>query len=157
MEKITVWLKLSAVVAIVSAVIMSVVPECRLKSSYKTLCALIILFALFSAFSSAESVDADFIRDSEKDSIYMSENTDELLIREGENVLDRMLENKLYEGGLEVKCKSEIVIEDNVMRVERVYIYGNLSKEEQEKAKDIVYLCVKEESEVIFAKESDEQ
>ncbi len=155
MDKMSLWIKMCAVCAIVSAVFTVIVPESKLKGAYKTLCSLIMLFAFFSAFSSGKSIDikqSDFLTDN---SASISEKTDELLIDEGEKMMNNLIENKLYEGGIEAECKTEMHFSDDTMEIQRIYLYGSFSEKETDKAKRIIYDYLEKECEVIFAKKNE--
>lgn len=143
--------------AIVTALITALVPESKIKNAYKTLCSLVVVFALFSSVSGIRDIDTDLFSDYGERSETLKEKEEELLVEEGERMLDRMLENKLYEGGIEAEVKTEMSIEAEVLTAKRIYIYGTLSDEEKERGKEIISNTVKEECEVIFARRNDVQ
>lgn len=149
MEKISLWIKICSVCAVVSAVLTSLVPEGRLKNTYKIICALVMLFAFFSFFSSERSVDLSFSDNAEAE-ISMSEKNEEILVDEGERMMNNIIENKLYEGGIEGECKTEMSMIDDTLKYDRIYLYGRFSEGEKEKAKEIIHNLIKEECEVIF-------
>ena len=154
MEKVTLWVELCAVCAVVSAVLTGIVPESKLKSVYKTLCAFIMLFAFFSVFTSGKGFDADSYNYTDNSAV-ISEETDELLIVEGEKMMNRLIENKLYESKIEAECKAEMSLSDDTLKTDCIYLYGSFSDEDKENAKRIVCDYLKEECEVFFAKKDE--
>ena len=155
MDKMSLWIKMCAVCAIVSAVFTVIVPESKLKDAYKTLCSLIMLFAFFSVLTSGKNIDvkhSDFYTDNSES---ISEKTNELLIDEGEKMMNNLIENKLYEGGVKAECKTEMYFSDDKMEIQRIYLYGSFSEKETDKAKRIIYDYLEKECEVIFAKKNE--
>lgn len=157
MDKLTVWLKISAVSAVASAVILAVMPQSKLKNTYRIISVFIVLFSLFSAFTSSELTKDDFFYENTYDSAYLDEKTDELLVREGEELLDNILSEKLNESGFALRCESDFLIDDDKMVIDTITVYGKINDEEKERIIKIIYETVKEESEVIFAQEDYEE
>ena len=155
MDKISLWIKMCAVCVVISAVFTVIVPESKLKDAYKTLCSLIMLFAFFSVLTSGKNIDvkhSDFYTDNSES---ISEKTNELLIDEGEKMMNNLIENKLYEGGVKAECKTEMHFSDDTMEIQRIYLYGSFSDIEADKAKRIIYDYLEKECEVIFAKKNE--
>ena len=157
MNDFTLWLKISSVSAVVSAIFMAVVPENKLKSAYKVISTFIVIFSLFSAVFSLELTDVDLFTGDMKESVSLSEKTDEMLIKEGERLLDGILNEKLLEKGFDLRCESELVFYEERLKPEKIRVYGSLSSEEKEQVMEIIHDTLKEESEVIFAKEDNEE
>ena len=149
MEKISLWIKICSVCALVSAVLITVVPEGRLKNTYKIICALIMLFTLFSFFSSERTFDLSCLDNTDAE-ISISEKNEEILVDEGERIINNIIENKLYEGGIEVECRTEMSMIDDTLNYNCIYLYGRFSKSDKKKAKEMIYNLIKEECEVIF-------
>ena len=103
MNDFTLWLKISSVSAVVSAIFMAVVPENKLKSAYKVISTFIVIFSLFSAVFSLELTDVDLFTGDTKESVSLSEKTDVMLIKEGERLLDGILNEKLLEKGFDLR------------------------------------------------------
>lgn len=156
MNSITAWIKISAVSAVVSAVTLAVVPESKLKNTYRIICTLIVIFSLISAFTSAEIKEINFFERSVQESISYEEKTEEMLIIEGQELLNEVLDKKLSEGGFDVRCESKILIEGEKMKVERISVYGKNSETKKENAVKIIYETIGEECEVIFAENHEE-
>ncbi len=155
MDKLSLWIKMCAVCAVVSAVFTVIVPESKLKGAYKTLCSLIMLFAFFSVFISGNNIDIKTNDAYTYGSAEISERTDELLIDEGEKMMNNLIENKLYEGGIEACCETEMHLDDDTIKINCIYLYGSFSEKEKETAKRIIHDYLGEECEVIFAKENE--
>ena len=153
LEKISLWIEICAVCAIVSAVLSSVVPESKLKSVYKTLSSIVMLFAFFSIVSSGRNIELNLNELHSENISEISENTDKLLAVEGERMMNRLIENRLYEGGIDALCKTEAIISDDTVKIKRIYLYGSFSEKEKETSERILKEYLKEECEVIFAKE----
>ena len=147
------WVKLGATLSVVSSVVMTLIPESKLKNAYKTLCLLLIIFAGFTALSSIDTDIYDGIFEYEKESSFYSKKTDEILHRESEAMFSRNLENELYEGGIECKCEAVLIKNEEAFSVSEIRVYGSFSKDEKSEAERIIYLSLKEECEVIFAEE----
>lgn len=140
--------------AVVSSAVMTLVPESKLKGAYKTLSMLLVMFTLFTAFSSVDTDISESMNYYVKESSFYSEKTDEILLSEGEAIISRELENKLYEGGIKGTCSVRLRKECEEFRVSSVKLYGSFSEKDKKEAKNIIHLYFKEECKVIFAEES---
>ena len=149
------WLEICTVCAIVSAVFSAVVPESKIKSAYKILCSIVMLFTFFSILSSGRNIDfkAEGIPDDEISEI--NEDTDRLLEKEGAMMMNRLIENRLYEGGIDAICETEMMFSADTMRIKCIYLYGSFSETEKETSERILKEYLKEECEVIFVKENE--
>ena len=155
MDKVTVWIELCAVCAVVSSVFTVIVPESKLKGAYKTLCSLIMLFAFFSVLTSGRNIVLNNEKLYTDNSSEISEKNDELIIDEGERMMNNIIENKLYEGGIKAECRAEMMFSDDTLKIRCIYLYGSYSENEKEAAKRIIKEFLKEECEVIFARENE--
>lgn len=150
MDKVTLWIKLCSVFAIVSAVLIAVVPECKLKKTYKVLCSVIMIFVFFSVLDSFGNIEFFDYNTALEQRYEMSEKNDKILIEESEKLMNNIIESKLYEGKIEVECKTEITYADDKLTCSCIYLYGSFTNEEKIKAKEIIYLLIEEECEVLF-------
>lgn len=154
MNKIAMWIELCTVFAIISAIFQVIVPESKLKNVYKTMCALIMLFSFFSVFSGLENTDIkaeNFVSDN---SVEINERAEALIVDEGENMMNNLIENRLYENGIEAKIKTEMIFTDDTLKVKSIYLYGSFSEKDKALTETMIKEYIGEECEVIFAKKN---
>ncbi len=153
MEKFTLWVKLSSVAAIASAVMLTLIPESKLKNTYKAISGMIVIFLIFSAFTNLDFSEYLHFYKSEEISRSVEEKTDELLDKEGEEIIISFLNERLKNAGFDVKL--ECVLEGD--KIERITVCGLLKEEEKDEIMRVINESVKEVNEVIFALESYEE
>ena len=156
MEKLGLWLKISSVSAVVSAVTLTLIPESKLKSTFRTISSFIVIFSLFSVFGTVRLNDFDFHKTEEEVSLSLEERSNDLIGEEGENVIDKLLKEKFSEAGFEVKCKSNLVETESGFEIKNVTIYGTLTAEEKEAISRLINENIKGVNEVIFEEENNE-
>jgi len=151
MEKLTLWIKISSVAAVVSAVTLALIPESKLKNAYRTICTLIVVFSLFSAFASVSISEFDFSDTEKAISASAEEKSDELLIKEGEALINSYLSERLKEKGFDLKCKSELCKTEKELVISKVKVYGRVSEDDKAEITGIINENAKEEIKVIFS------
>ncbi len=156
MEKLTLWIKISSVAAVVSAVTLALIPESKLKNAYRTICTLIVVFSLFSALASVDISEFDFSDTEEAISDSVEEKSDELLIKEGEELISSYLSGKLKDNGFDLKCKSKLQEVKSELRISKVTVYGKVSEGEKAEIIKLINENAKEEIKVIFSDGYDE-
>ena len=157
MEKLGLWLKISSVSAIISAVTLALIPESKLKSTFRTISSFIVIFSLFSAFGAVQLDGFDFHKTEEELSISLEEKSNDLIGEEGEKVIDKLLKEKLSEAGFEVKCKSNLVETESGFEIKSVTVYGTLTAEEKEAISRLINENIKGVNEVIFVEKNNEE
>ena len=157
MEKLSLWLKISSVSAIISAVTLALIPESKLKSTFITISSFIVIFSLFSAFDTVRLNDFDFYKSEEEVSLSLEEKSNDLIGEEGERVIDKLLKEKLDEAGFEVKCKSNLTEGENGFEIKNITVYGTLTNEEKEAITRLINENIKGVSEVFFEEEINEE
>lgn len=157
MEKLSLWLKISSVSAIISAVTLALIPESKLKSTFRTISSFIVIFSLFSAFGTVQLDVFDFYKSEEEVSLSLEEKSNDLIGEEGERVIDKLLKEKLDEAGFEVKCKSNLTEGENGFEIKNITVYGTLTNEEKEAITRLINENIKGVSEVVFEEEINEE
>ena len=157
MEKLSLWLKISSVSAIVSAVTLALIPESKLKSTFRTISSFIVIFSLFSAFGTVQLDDYEFYKTEEEVSLSLEEKSNDLIGEEGERVIDKLLKEKLDEAGFEVKCKSNLTEGESGFEIKNITVYGTLTEGEKDVITRLINENVNGVSEVVFEEEINEE
>ncbi|MBQ1994752.1 MAG: hypothetical protein II237_01020 [Clostridia bacterium] len=155
MEKLTLWIKISSVSAIVSAVMSGVLPESKLKKTYISLCSMLVLFSLFSAFVSFDAEEFNGFMNEEEISNVQSK-SDELLVAEGEGIIEAFIYDKLKSEGIEARVRCTLTGADGESDLCNFTVYGMFDDGEKREIMRVIKENLKEVNEVIFVAEADE-
>ena len=155
MEKLTLWIKISSVTAIVSAVMSGVLPESKLKKTYISLCSMLVLFSLFSAFVSFDAEEFNGFMNEEEISNVQSK-SDELLVAEGEGIIEAFIYDKLKSEGIEARVSCVLIGDKGESDLCNFTVYGMFDDGEKREIMRVIKENLKEVNEVIFVAEADE-
>ena len=155
MEKLTLWIRISSVSAIVSAVMLGVLPESKLKKTYISLCSMLVLFSLFSAFVSFDAEEFNGFMNEEEISNVQSK-SDELLVAEGEGIIEAFIYDKLKSEGIEARVRCTLTGADGESDLCNFTVYGMFDDGEKREIMRVIKENLKEVNEVIFVAEADE-
>ena len=155
MEKLTLWIKISSVSAIVSAVMSGVLPESKLKKTYISLCSMLVLFSLFSAFISFDAEEFNgFINEEEIGDVQSK--SDDLIVAEGEGIIEAFIYDKLKSEGIEARVRCTLTGADGESDLCNFTVYGMFDDGEKREIMRVIKENLKEVNEVIFVAEADE-
>lgn len=125
-----------SVIVIISGVLLSFVPESKLKKSYKSFVILMTIFMFITPFSKVKSVE--FLNDNINFSSNLTKedlmvNNSNLVLHCAENLLNERLNSTLAGVNITVGCESHIKEEGGKAYIEKVDILGELSSEDKNK------------------------
>ena len=155
MEKLTLWIKISSVSAIVSAVMSGVLPESKLKKTYISLCSMLVLFSLFSAFVSFDAEEFNGFMNEEEIGDVQSK-SDELIVAEGEGIIEAFIYDKLKSEGIEARISCVLIGDKGESGLCNFTVYGMFDDGEKREIMRVIKENLKEVNEVIFVAEADE-
>ena len=155
MEKLTLWIKISSVTAIVSAVMSGVLPESKLKKTYISLCSMLVLFSLFSAFVSFDAEEFNGFMN-EEDICDVQSKSDELIVAEGEGIIEAFIYDKLKSEGIEARVRCTLTGAEGESDLCNFTVYGMFDDGEKREIMRVIKENLKEVNEVIFVAEADE-
>ena len=155
MEKLTLWIRISSVSAIVSAVMSGVLPESKLKKTYISLCSMLVLFSLFSAFVSFDAEEFNGFMNEEEIGDVQSK-SDELIVAEGEGIIEAFIYDKLKSEGIEARVRCTLTGADGEPGLCNLTVYGRFDDGEKREIMRVIKENLKEVNEVIFVAEADE-
>lgn len=155
MEKLTLWIKISSVTAIVSAVMSGVLPESKLKKTYISLCSMLVLFSLFSAFISFDAEEVTGFMNEEEIGDVQSK-SDELIVAEGEGIIEAFINDKLKSEGIDARVRCTLTGADGESDLCNFTVYGMFDDGEKREIMRVIKENLKEVNEVIFVAEADE-
>ena len=155
MEKLTLWIKISSVTAIVSAVMSGVLTESKLKKTYISLCSMLVLFSLFSAFISFDAEEFNGFMNEEEIGDVQSK-SDELIVAEGEGIIEAFIYDKLKSEGIEARVRCTLTGADGESDLCNFTVYGMFDDGEKREIMRVIKENLKEVNEVIFVAEADE-
>lgn len=121
MDKVKQWSLMISAVCIFSGVLLSLLPNSKLKPAYKTLTGILLIYVFLYPLIDSKTLYIN-IDDYIRDNYQVSENIDKYalssMIHSAETAIEKFLEESLYKSGIicdvSVKCNSsndEIVIE----------------------------------------------
>lgn len=155
MEKLTLWIKISSVTAIASAVMSGILPESKLKKTYISLCSMLVLFSLFSAFISFDAEEFNGFMNEEEIGDVQSK-SDELIVAEGEGIIEAFIYDKLKSEGIEARVRCTLTGADGESDLCNFTVYGMFDDGEKREIMRVIKENLKEVNEVIFVAEADE-
>ena len=155
MEKLTLWIKISSVTAIVSAVMSGVLPESKLKKTYISLCSMLVLFSFFSAFVSFDAEEFNGFMNEEEIGDVQSK-SDELIVAEGEGIIEALICEKLKSEGIEARVSCVLIGDKGESGLCNLTVYGRFDDGEKREIMRVIKENLKEVNEVIFVAEADE-
>lgn len=155
MEKLTLWIRISSVSAIVSAVMSGVLPESKLKKTYISLCSMLVLFSLFSAFVSFDAEEFNGFMNEEEIGDVQSK-SDELIVAEGEGIIEALICAKLKSEGIEARISCVLIGDKGESGLCNLTVYGRFDDGEKREIMRVINENLKEVNEVIFVAEADE-
>lgn len=156
MEKLTLWIKISSVTAIVSAVMSGVLPESKLKKTYISLCSMLVLFSLFSAFISFDAEEFTGFMNEEEIGDALQSKSDELIVAEGEGIIEAFIYDKLKSEGIEARVRCTLTGAEGESDLCNFTVYGMFDDGEKREIMRVIKENLKEVNEVIFVAETDE-
>lgn len=155
MEKLTLWIKISSVTAIASAVMSGVLPESKLKKTYINLCSMLVFFSLFSAFISFDAEEFTGFMNEEEICDVQSK-SDELIVAEGEGIIEALICEKLKSEGIEARISCVLIGDKGESGLCNFTVYGMFDDGEKREIMRVIKENLKEVNEVIFVAEADE-
>ena len=129
------WCGVINVTVITSGVLLYFVPESKLKKSYKGFVSLLTVFLFISPLSDMKSIGLSL-----KNTNISNELSEESLLLESSNVVldcaESLLEQRLDELIVNINtkayCKAHIKNNEDTAYIERIEIYGELTKDERQ-------------------------
>ena len=156
MEKLTLWIKISSVTAILSAVMSGVLPESKLKKTYISLCSMLVLFSLFSAFVSFDAEEFNGFMNEEEIGDALQSKSDELIVADGEGIIEAFIYDKLKSEGIEARISCVLIGDKGESGLCNLTVYGRFDDGEKREIMRVIKENLKEVNEVIFVTEADE-
>lgn len=160
MEEIKKWSLLISAVAVISGVLLSVLPEGKLKKAYKTLTGVILVYAFLYPVVSGHYVNftvSEFLSDNYE----ISENIDKYalsaVIGSAQKAIKELIENELEKKSISSKVTVECTEKDGEVKIASVSFLDNLSEEEKDEVIDICLSLGIDEKIVKFTGERNEQ
>lgn len=142
MQEFNQWTKLIALVSILSGVLLSIVPQSKLKSSFKMLCVSILIYTIVFPLSSYDLTQLDFSdllsMQEELEQEYEEQN-ERLTQQTSEAALEEVLRQELEENNIEY---DEIAVtctyEGENLVIDGIIIKGDFTNEQGELIADII-------------------
>lgn len=136
MDALKLWCRIICITVIASGVLLSVLPETRLKKSYRAFVSLLVVFVLISPFSRFKDI-GKLIDDLSYKSEFSQENlildNSQVVINCAEELLEERLNEILYESDIEGYCKSCIKENESGAYIEKIEVYGEFTSEQTDK------------------------
>ncbi len=143
-ENLNTWCRLVAVTSVASAVFMLIVPEGRVKSGYKILLTVILVFSFLYPL---KGKSADFLRFDDLSDFITNENVTEIesyrdsaLILAAESETERYLQEVLTSMDKEYSCSVKCYYDGEKITIESVEIEGKVKEEDR----SLIYEKIKE-------------
>lgn len=140
MESVKKWTLLISAVAVVSGILLSVLPEGKLKKAYKTLTGVILVYAFFYPVVSGYYVDFS-VKDFLSDNYEISENIDKYalsaVISSAQKAIRELLEDELQKKNIHSSITVECGESEGEIKIISVSFSDLLTKEEKNEVIDI--------------------
>lgn len=160
MDSIKKWTLLISAVAVISGILLSVLPEGKLKGAYKALTGVILLYAFLYPMLSGNTIDFD-VADFLSDNYEISENIDKYalsaVISSAEKAIKELLEGEIKKNNINCEIKVQCSEENGEILIDSLCFTGTLAKEEKTQVINIAKSLGFREDAIIFIGESDEQ
>jgi len=130
------WCHIICVTVIVSGVLLSFLPQNKLKKSYKGFVSILLIFIFVSPFSDLKDIGSYFKKISDTNNVSEQElmlQNSTVVIDCAENILEERLNTLLEEYEFKAECKAYITEENSEAKLEKIDIIGRLSSDEKEK------------------------
>lgn len=160
MDSIKKWTLLISSVAVISGILLSVLPEGKLKGAYKTLTGMIILYAFLYPMLSGNTIDFN-VDNFLLDNYEISENIDKYaltaVISSAEKAVKELLDEEIKKKNINCEIKVQCSEEKGEIIIDSLSLTGILTKEEKTQVINIAKSLGFSEDKIIFTGESDEQ
>lgn len=150
MEKIEQWCTVISLLSIISALLLSLLPENDLKKSFRVIASIVIIYAAFNSLYEIKSEIGFLDSFNFENEFSLSSESQDILLEEYEIIIEKAIENKLYENGINIKCESIIYYEGESYIIEKIIIEGELSADEKEAVKIILEDVINNETIIQF-------
>lgn len=134
MESINLWCKLIALISVVSAVTELIVPENKIKKTYRMLMTFILIFAFVSPLS--DNIDSPFFSEDFESSYkirgeeaLLSEYTDYALIYAVQSETEKYIKETLILSELNIDCDVRCICENGVIKINSIEFSGEINDE----------------------------
>lgn len=160
MDKIKRWTLIISAVSVVSGILTWILPEGKLKGAYKTLCAVVIVYAFLYPIASNSRVDfsvSEFLIDNYEVSEKVDKYALSALIGSAENAIEELLSEEIKSMDIDCKVKASCMEENGEIKVSALTFIGTLSKQQ---ISDVTSLAVSlgfDKDIIAFTGENDEQ
>lgn len=160
MEEIKKWTLLISAVAVISGVLLSVLPEGKLKKAYKTLTGVILVYAFLYPLVSGHYIGFT-MNEFLSDNYEISENIDKYalsaIISSAQKAIKELIESELEKKSIESKVTVQCTESGGEIKVTSVSFLDDLSDTIKSKVIDICLSFGIDKDIIKFTGESDEQ
>lgn len=160
MDSIKKWTLLISAVAVISGILLSVLPEGKLKGAYKALTGVILLYAFLYPMLSGNTIDFN-VDDFLSDNYEISENIDKYalsaVISSAEKAIKELIDEEIKKNNINCEIKVQCSEEKGEIIIDSLCFTGTLTKEEKTQVINIAKSLGFREDAIIFIGESDEQ
>ena len=136
MKDIKLWSRIICITVIASGVLLSIIPESKLKKTYKGFVSLLIIFVFINPLSGLKDsggLVGDYSYKGGISEIELNSDSTGVVIDCAEGLLNERLDVILNEADIEANCKSKIKEKDSEAYIDKIEIYGELTDEETDK------------------------
>lgn len=136
MKDIKSWCRIICITVIASGVLLSIIPESKLKKTYKGFVSLLIIFVFINPLSGLKGSGGllgDFSYKGGVSEDELKSDSTSVVIDCAENLLNERLDDILNEADIDASCKTQIVEKDSEVYIGKIEIYGGLTDEETDK------------------------
>ena len=153
------WALIISAVAIVSGVLSALVPEGKMKKAYKTLGAVVMIYAVLLPLINSDVIDFridDYLQDNYEVSEKMDKYARQAIVNSAEKAIEDLLYESAEEKGLSCKFKAQCDVIDEKIIVSSVNVTGAKTQSQKDLISDIVVgLGFKKET-IVYSGENDE-
>ncbi len=155
MDKINLWCKLVSTVSVVSSAFLLLIPEGRLKKSFNTLVAVILIFSVFMPLNEKENIDLLSIFNDSSEAKAELENeieiyVDSSLVLCAQNETEKFIRNIMVNLNVTAECKVKCEYIHDKLLIKRIEVTGDINANNISDLYDEIKKICTDDTEVIF-------
>ncbi len=153
MAELKQWCRIISVTVIFSGILISVLPEAKLKNTYKGFVSVILIFVFLSQMSDVEDmfkITGSIIYNSEYSEEELSEKNSTIVLDCAENLLEERLNASITEVNSGCHCDAFLSESNGQAYIEKIKVFGYLSNEDEKEIDAIISEMTGGDTEIEF-------
>lgn len=153
MKDIKQWCNVICIVAILSGVFITLIPENKLKQLYKFIVSGLIIYAVIIPFNSGADFDfkiEDYILQNEELKIQYKEKSYNVIMQSLEEALETEIKNTALCNGYNLSCKVKCCVMDDNYYIDKIILIGYLTDADKEELENLLSTFKTKQTVIVF-------